>query len=84
MIADEGGNLYGVTVNGGTTALGTVFKLTPTQHGAWTKTTLHDFTGGSDGSGPGAGLIFGRQGILYGTTVHGGSSVNGTVFKVAP
>jgi uncharacterized repeat protein (TIGR03803 family) len=84
LIADKAGNLYGVTENGGASALGTVFKLTPTQHGAWTKTTLHDFSGGSDGSGPGAGLIFGRQGILYGTTVHGGSSDNGTVFEVAP
>src|ERR1700674_5485561 len=84
LIADKAGNLYGTTASGGAPGLGTVFKLTPTQHGAWTKTTLHQFTGGSDGSSPGASLIFGRQGVLYGTTVHGGSSDNGTVFKVAP
>ena len=83
LVADKAGNLYGTTDYGGASGLGTVFKLTPTQHGAWTKTTLHHFTGGSDGSSPGAGLIFGRQGVLYGTTVHGGPSDNGTVFKVA-
>jgi len=84
LIADKNGNLYGITENGGASGLGTVFKLTPTQHGAWIKTTLHNFTGGRDGSGPGAGLIFGRLNGLYGTTVHGGSSDNGTVFKVVP
>jgi uncharacterized repeat protein (TIGR03803 family) len=84
LVADTAGNLYGATQSGGKSGLGTVFKLTPTQHGSWTKTTLHNFGGGSDGSGPGAGLIFGRQGLLYGTTVTGGSSDNGTVFKVAP
>jgi uncharacterized repeat protein (TIGR03803 family) len=84
LTADKAGNLYGATESGGASGLGTVFKLTPTQHGAWTKTTLHQFTGGRDGSSPGAGLIFGSQGVLYGTTVLGGSSDNGTVFKVAP
>ena len=84
LIADKAGNLYGTTESGGASGFGTVFKLTPKQHGAWTKTTLHNFTGGRDGSGPGAGLTFGRQGLLYGTTVNGGSSDNGTVFEVVP
>jgi uncharacterized repeat protein (TIGR03803 family) len=84
LVADQTGNLYGVTENGGASRHGTVFKLTPTQHGPWSKTTLHNFTDSGDGSGPGAGLIFGGQGLLYGTTVHGGSSNKGTVFAVAP
>ena len=84
LAADKDGNLYGATESGGASGLGTEFKLTPTQHGAWTKTILHNFTGGSDGSGPAAGLIFGRQGALYGTTVAGGTSDNGTVFEVVP
>jgi uncharacterized repeat protein (TIGR03803 family) len=83
LVADKAGNLYGATESGGTSDLGTIFKLTSTQHGAWTKTALHNFTGGHDGSGPGAGLIFARQGVLYGTTVAGGASGNGTVFEVA-
>jgi uncharacterized repeat protein (TIGR03803 family) len=84
LVLDQAGNLLGMTESGGTSALGTVFKLTPTQHGAWTRTTVHNFTGGRDGSGPGAGLIFGKQGLLYGTTVSGGFSDNGTVFEVSP
>ena len=84
VVLDKAGNLYGATESGGASGLGTIFKLAPTQHGAWTKTALHNFTGGRDGSGPGAGLIFARQGALYGTTVAGGSSGNGTVFEVAP
>jgi uncharacterized repeat protein (TIGR03803 family) len=83
LILDKVGNFYGATENGGASGLGTVFKLTSTQHGSWTKTILHDFTGGRDGSGPGAGLTSGRQGLLYGTTVFGGLSDNGTVFEVA-
>jgi uncharacterized repeat protein (TIGR03803 family) len=84
LVADNAGNLYDTTQAGGSSAFGTVFKLAPTQHGPWIKTTLHNFTGGRDGSGPGAGLIFGRQGMLYGTTLNGGVSDNGTVFRVAP
>jgi uncharacterized repeat protein (TIGR03803 family) len=86
LIADRSGNLYGATQSGGTSNTGTVFKLSPpaTPGGTWTETILHSFSGGSDGADPGAGLIFGRQGALYGTTQGGGTSNNGTVFKIGP
>jgi uncharacterized repeat protein (TIGR03803 family) len=85
VIADGVGNLYGTTAGDGQTYLGTVYKLTPPQQGgAWTKTTLYAFTGGQDGSGPYAGLIFGKGGGLYSTTAGGGSSGNGTVFEIIP
>lgn len=83
LIANEAGNLYGTTQSGGSSGHGTVFKVTPMPGGAWSKTTLHNFAGGRDGSAPGAGLTFGGQGVLYGTTVHGGSKNKGTVFKVS-
>ena len=75
-----------VTANGGAFDAGTVFKLAPPakQGGTWTKSTLHSFQGGSDGAGPGAGVIFGPHGVLYGTTESGGSSDDGTVFEVKP
>jgi uncharacterized repeat protein (TIGR03803 family) len=38
----------------------------------------------SDGVGPLAGLIADNSGALYGTTSAGGSSGNGTVFKLTP
>jgi len=45
-------------------------------------TTLHRFTGGSDGSSPLAGLILSGD-IFYGTTSSGGSSGYGTVFSLS-
>jgi uncharacterized repeat protein (TIGR03803 family) len=86
LIADRSGNLYGTTQGGGGLSAGTVYKLSlpATQGGAWTETILHAFKGRADGSVPAAGLIFGRQGLLYGTTVGGGTSDYGTVFEIAP
>ena len=57
--------------------VGTVFKL----DAAGTLTTLHSFTGGSDGAYPYAGLIQATDGSFYGTTSGGASGV-GTVFKL--
>jgi uncharacterized repeat protein (TIGR03803 family) len=46
---------------------------------------LHSFLGApSDGAGPFAGLIADKEGALYGTTLGGGSSGFGTVFKMTP
>jgi uncharacterized repeat protein (TIGR03803 family) len=44
-------------------------------------TTLHTFTGGSDGSGPIGGVILSGN-TLYGTAQTGGGSSYGAVFKV--
>lgn len=84
LLRDEWGNLYGTTGYGGTAGEGTVFKVTP--HGK--HTVLHSFTGKrGDGSLPFAGLICGRHGNLYGTTMFGGRANNGrkygTVFKLS-
>jgi hypothetical protein len=68
---------------------GTVFKLTPS-NGSWIYTSLHDFSGGSDGGNPVGNLAFDAQGNLYGTASKGGdlSKCGGTgcgvVFKIAP
>jgi uncharacterized repeat protein (TIGR03803 family) len=80
LIADGGGNLYGTTHSGGANNKGVVFKLAPNG----IETVLHSFMGGSDGAYPEAGLIADGQGNLYGTTLNGGSSDNGTVFKLTP
>jgi uncharacterized repeat protein (TIGR03803 family) len=46
-------------------------------------TVLHRFTGsGGDGIAPWAGLVEGRDGALYGTTLEGGTKNVGTVFKL--
>src|SRR5215472_7440590 len=50
---------------------------------AQTYKILHSFSAGpSDGGNPLAGLIADRSGNFYGTTSDGGSSDNGTVFKI--
>jgi len=79
------GVLYGTTKEGGAHAAGLVFELTPPAKGktAWTETVLYNFKGGSDGDGPAASLIADKSGALYGTTT-GGTSGNGTVFKLTP
>jgi uncharacterized repeat protein (TIGR03803 family) len=46
-----------------------------------TFTTLHQFTG-ADGNYPYAGIVQGNDGSFYGTTIFGGVSNNGTVFKI--
>jgi hypothetical protein len=47
-------------------------------------TTLHNFSGSpNDGANPQAGLILDAAGNLYDTTIIGGSSNAGTVFKIS-
>jgi uncharacterized repeat protein (TIGR03803 family) len=76
-----GGSAYETTPGGGIApGHAIVFSPTPPEspEGNWTETVLHAFTG-ADGSGPGA-VILGEGGVLYGTTVSGGSGGFGTVF----
>ena len=73
------GNLYGTTDAGGTSRMGTVFKITP----GGTITTLYNFSG-LDGQNPDGGLILGNDGNFYGTTRFGGANNLGTVFKITP
>jgi uncharacterized repeat protein (TIGR03803 family) len=58
------GNLYGVTEFGGSSGMGTIFRITPKVG----FTTLHSFTGTTDGGAPLAGLTLGSNGDFYGTT----------------
>ena len=75
------GKLYGTTVLGGDHDSGIVYELTHTRAG-WQKTTLHTFTGGSDGKYPWAELTTDKAGNLYGTTTNGGTGL-GTVFELS-
>ena len=78
--------LYGSTELGGASGYGTVFALTPPQQSgeAWPETVLYNFTGGADGSSPYDVPAIGTNGDLLGTTVAGGSSGKGTVFRLTP
>ncbi len=98
LLRDSQGNLYGTTNTGGFCQYGpycgTVYKL----DSAGNKTTLWNFSGGTDGYVPEYGsLVMDQQGSLYGTTIWGGdlSATNpactgfngpgcGVVFKLTP
>jgi uncharacterized repeat protein (TIGR03803 family) len=79
---DKEGNLYGTTNYGGEyNYYGTVFKLSKGDSDNWTETTLHSFTGGTDGFYPEAGVTI-HNGWLYGTAMLGGND-SGVVFQTS-
>ncbi len=86
---DAAGNLYGTTVCDGPLQDGNVFKLTNTGNG-WVYTSLHDFTGGSDGREPASNVTIDIDGTLYGTASNGGDlncgnpTGCGTVWMIKP
>jgi uncharacterized repeat protein (TIGR03803 family) len=79
---DGAGNLYGTTLCDGANSAGNVFKLTPSG-GGWTYSSVHDFTGGSDGGYPRSNVTFDTAGNLYGTASRGGRGV-GVVWEITP
>ena len=85
LIFDAKGNLYGATQYGGGFGscnapfyqyCGTVFELSPpkTKGGKWTEKVLYAFKSGKDGANPNGGLVFDRNGNIYGTTFYGGDT----------
>ena len=84
---DLRGNLYGTAVTGGSGGCeggcGVVYKLTKS-NGTWNQTVIYAFTGGDDGSGPGARVTVDRRGNVYGMTPTGGANGVGTIYKLHP
>jgi uncharacterized repeat protein (TIGR03803 family) len=90
LVQASDGNFYGTASQGGLSdcfgyaGCGTIFKLTRSGR----LTTLHSFTGASDGYDLTAGLVQANDGNFYGTTDLGGSNnCNygcGTIFKITP
>jgi uncharacterized repeat protein (TIGR03803 family) len=84
LVRDLVGNLYGTTTFGGTGGHGVVFRLDTNGN----RTVLYNFTGGTDGGNPYAGLTFDKAGNLYGTTQGGGDLSNsaygyGVVYRLS-
>jgi uncharacterized repeat protein (TIGR03803 family) len=76
------GNFYGTTQYGGdpTCACGVVYKVTA----GGKITVLHTFKGSpTDGNRPIGVLVQGSDGDFWGTTYQGGSSGEGTIFKIS-
>ncbi len=74
----QDGLLYGTTYNGGASNLGAAFKVDTLGNA----TLLHSFAGTADGENPAGGLTLGTDGNFYGTTVLGGTTQSGTIFKM--
>ncbi|MBV8067956.1 MAG: hypothetical protein JO113_08255 [Candidatus Eremiobacteraeota bacterium] len=83
VLLSSHGDAYGTTVSGGSgpscgsTGCGVAYELQGSS-----ETVLHDFTGGSDGFGPGGGLAADRRGDLFGTTPDGGKHSYGVVYEL--
>jgi uncharacterized repeat protein (TIGR03803 family) len=77
-VIDVNGQLYGTTTGGGAYREGTVFAVDPS---TGKETVLYSFQSGQDGSAPQDPVINVGQ-TLYGTTVVGGTSDDGTVFSL--
>jgi uncharacterized repeat protein (TIGR03803 family) len=87
---DQRGNVYGTTISGGMRGgqgcyetCGVVFELTRSGE-SWSYNTLYSFEGGNDGGNPDGGVVLDASGNLYGTTIRGGYSSSGVVFKLTP
>jgi uncharacterized repeat protein (TIGR03803 family) len=94
----NGGSLFGTATEGGLGTCnglqvmggcGSIFELAPpTTLGApWTETTLHTFSGSNPDEGlPDSGLILGKGGRLYGTTVGNeyDNPIHGTIYTLVP
>ena len=80
------GSIYGSTTLGGTHNRGLIFKLTNAAN--WPDTVLHEFAN-NEGLGVNDGLVFGPDGLLYGTTPYfvfnyPNPRNNGTAFNLSP
>jgi uncharacterized repeat protein (TIGR03803 family) len=89
LVEGKDGFFYGTTENGGDNATlgcqensgcGMVFKAGTGGH----IDLLHKFDDTDDGYKPLGGLIQGSDGNFYGTTLHKGTNIGGTVFKITP
>jgi uncharacterized repeat protein (TIGR03803 family) len=79
LIMGADGAFYGTCELGGSSGLGTVFRLTT----GGSETVLHAFSG-ADGQFPNGDLLLASDGNFYGLTVLGGTNGQGTVFQLTP
>lgn len=84
LVQGADGSFYGTAILGGANGNGTIFKITP----GGVFTTLYSFSAlddnfvNLDGRFPVAGLVQGKDGSFYGTTLQGGANGSGAIFKV--
>jgi len=82
---DQQGRIYGTTYEGGSNQEGMVYRLVR-EGGGWVLSPIYSFgpPQSGDGNEPLARVVFGPDGLLYGTTSEGGTEDYGTVFSLQP
>lgn len=73
------GDIYGMTNAGGTNTYGTIFRYSA----AGQFSVLRHFAYHTDGANPFGTLVIGKDGNFYGLTRKGGSTGNGTIFRIS-
>ena len=87
LILGADGNFYGTASGWGAEGGGTAYELLPQKDGDLAEQVIFSFNDQQDsktGNNLEAGLVSGRDGSLYGTTVQGGTFGYGTAFKLTP
>jgi len=86
LVSDAKGNLYGTTSDGGAAGCGcgTIFRLAPSTGGTWMESVAYRFPGTPKPGFAYNGMVSHQKGNFYGTTVHGGSANDGTIYQFTP
>jgi len=85
VVFSKTGSVYGTTSAGGASCdCGTIFKLTAGANGGWKESIVYRFHGAPDGAFAYNGMVGDRDGNFYGTTVHGGTTDDGVIYKFTP
>jgi uncharacterized repeat protein (TIGR03803 family) len=81
LMQGRDGALYRTTFYGGSSGYGNLFRVNTD---GTDFSLLHTFAGSAngDGSGPSGGLIQGKDGVIYGTTIPSTGSSSYTIFKL--
>lgn len=81
LTMDSSGNIFGVSYQGYSSRIASAFELSPNGSGGWNSQVIYTFPRDVEPEGP---PVLDRDGNLFGTTIMGGDTDNGTVYELLP